>query len=98
MATSRFNDPIEPMTLGNTRANGVRSLDVSCHLEAATPRPHQEHRFFGFWLEKSLNSKVSISSAFRGAREPHDRTLPPTEVCSRARRQPAHPCRSPATG
>ena len=30
MARSRFNDPIEPMTLGNMRANGVRSLDVSC--------------------------------------------------------------------
>jgi hypothetical protein len=35
-------------------------LDVSCHLEAATPRPHQVHRFFGFWLEKSSNSKVSM--------------------------------------
>jgi hypothetical protein len=27
---ARFNEPIEPMTLGNMRANGVRSLDVSC--------------------------------------------------------------------
>jgi hypothetical protein len=27
---ARFNDPFEPMTLGNMRANGVRSLDVSC--------------------------------------------------------------------
>jgi hypothetical protein len=26
----RLNEPIEPMTLGNMRANGVRSLDVSC--------------------------------------------------------------------
>jgi hypothetical protein len=25
-----FNEPIEPMTLGNMRANGVRSPDVSC--------------------------------------------------------------------
>jgi hypothetical protein len=25
-----FKDLIEPMTLGNMRANGVRSLDVSC--------------------------------------------------------------------
>ena len=25
-----FNDAIEPMTLGNMRANGVCSLDVSC--------------------------------------------------------------------
>jgi hypothetical protein len=24
MAASRFNEPIEPMTLGNMRANGVR--------------------------------------------------------------------------
>jgi hypothetical protein len=32
MARSRFNDPIEPMTLGNMRAKGVRSLDVSCWL------------------------------------------------------------------
>ena len=32
MATKRFNDPIEPMTLGNMRANGMRSLDVSCWL------------------------------------------------------------------
>jgi hypothetical protein len=30
MVTSRFTEPIEPMTLGNMRANGVRSLDVSC--------------------------------------------------------------------
>jgi hypothetical protein len=30
MAARRFNEPIEPMTLGNMRANGVRSLDVSC--------------------------------------------------------------------
>jgi hypothetical protein len=30
MAEPRFNDPIEPMTLGNMRENGVRSLDVSC--------------------------------------------------------------------
>jgi hypothetical protein len=30
MAASRSNDLIEPMTLGNTRANGVRSLDVAC--------------------------------------------------------------------
>jgi len=28
----RFNEPIEPMTLGNMHANGVRSLAVSCHL------------------------------------------------------------------
>ena len=25
-----FNEPIEPMTLGNMRDNGVRSLAVSC--------------------------------------------------------------------
>jgi hypothetical protein len=30
LATMRLNYPIEPMTLGNLRANGVRSLDVSC--------------------------------------------------------------------
>jgi hypothetical protein len=30
MVARRTNDPIEPMTLGNMRANGVRSLDVSC--------------------------------------------------------------------
>jgi hypothetical protein len=30
MARSRFTNPIEPMTLGNMRAHGVRSLDVSC--------------------------------------------------------------------
>ena len=30
MGRSRFNDPIEPMDLGNMRANGVRSLAVSC--------------------------------------------------------------------
>jgi hypothetical protein len=32
MAATRFNEPIEPMTLGNMRANGVRSLDVCCWL------------------------------------------------------------------
>ena len=32
MTKPRFNDPIEPMTLGNMRAHGVRSLDVSCWL------------------------------------------------------------------
>src|SRR5580692_12201874 len=30
MAARRLNEPIEPMTLGNMRANGVHSLDVSC--------------------------------------------------------------------
>jgi hypothetical protein len=30
MAARRFNEPFEPMTLGNMRANGVRSLDVCC--------------------------------------------------------------------
>jgi hypothetical protein len=28
MASRRINEPIEPMTLGNMRANGVRSLAV----------------------------------------------------------------------
>ena len=28
---ARSDDPIEPMTLGNMRANGVRSLLASCH-------------------------------------------------------------------
>jgi hypothetical protein len=32
MAARRLNEPIEPMTLGNMRANGVRSLHVSCWL------------------------------------------------------------------
>jgi hypothetical protein len=32
MAPSRFNEPIQPMTLGNMRANGVYALAVSCHL------------------------------------------------------------------
>jgi hypothetical protein len=31
MARSRFNDPIEPMTLQNMRENGVRSLSIQCH-------------------------------------------------------------------
>jgi hypothetical protein len=34
MAARRINEPIEPMRLGNMRANGVRSLDVCrwlCH-------------------------------------------------------------------
>jgi hypothetical protein len=30
MMAARFNEPIQPMTLGNMRANGVRSLDVCC--------------------------------------------------------------------
>jgi hypothetical protein len=30
MTARRINEPIEPMTLGNMRANGVRSLDVCC--------------------------------------------------------------------
>jgi hypothetical protein len=29
MGARRINEPIEPMTLGNMRANGVRSLNVS---------------------------------------------------------------------
>jgi hypothetical protein len=29
-AAARINEPIEPMELGNMRANGVRSPDVSC--------------------------------------------------------------------
>jgi hypothetical protein len=31
MAGSRFNEPIEPMTLQNMRDNGVRSLSIQCH-------------------------------------------------------------------
>jgi hypothetical protein len=31
MARSRFDDPIEAMTLENMRDNGVRSLDVQSH-------------------------------------------------------------------
>ena len=27
---ARFDEPIEPMTLGNMRANGVRSPEVTC--------------------------------------------------------------------
>jgi hypothetical protein len=39
MARSRFNDPIEPMTLGNMRDNGVRSLAILPHLtESAASR------------------------------------------------------------
>jgi hypothetical protein len=30
MATKRFNEPIEAMTLANMRENGVRSLSVTC--------------------------------------------------------------------
>ena len=30
MAAKRINEPIEPMTLGNMRANGVRCLSVYC--------------------------------------------------------------------
>jgi hypothetical protein len=30
MAARRISEPIEPMTLGNMRANSVRALDVSC--------------------------------------------------------------------
>jgi hypothetical protein len=29
-AMPRFDQPIEPMTLGNMRERGVRSLNVSC--------------------------------------------------------------------
>jgi hypothetical protein len=32
IARSRFNDPIEPMTLENMRHNGVRSLAIQCHV------------------------------------------------------------------
>ena len=32
MTATRFNEPIQPMTLGNMRANGVHSLAASCHL------------------------------------------------------------------
>jgi len=32
MAARRINEPFEPMTLGNMRANGVHSLAVSCHV------------------------------------------------------------------
>ena len=45
MPATRFTEPIEPMTLGNMRANGVRSLAVSCwtcHHQAvlsAVPQP-----------------------------------------------------------
>jgi hypothetical protein len=32
MATRRLNEPIEPMTLCNMRANGVRSLAIPCRI------------------------------------------------------------------
>jgi hypothetical protein len=35
---ARFDQPIEPVTLGNMRANGVRSLVVSCGI------CHHHHR------------------------------------------------------
>jgi hypothetical protein len=31
MARSRFNDPIEQMSLDNMRQNGMRSLDIQCY-------------------------------------------------------------------
>jgi hypothetical protein len=40
MARSRFNDPIEPMTLSNMRENGVRSLAVQCHHETIINADH----------------------------------------------------------
>jgi hypothetical protein len=44
---ARFNDPIEPMTLGHMRANGVRSLDVSCwichHRTIMSAEPWPDH-------------------------------------------------------
>jgi hypothetical protein len=42
MASGRLNDPIEPMTLGNMRANGVRSLDV-CLLHVPLPQLAAAH-------------------------------------------------------
>jgi hypothetical protein len=30
MTASRFNEPIEPMTLANMRENSVRSLAIDC--------------------------------------------------------------------
>ena len=42
-----FKDLIEPMTLGNMRANGVRSLDVSCwnchHQAIISVEPWPDH-------------------------------------------------------
>jgi CRP-like cAMP-binding protein len=38
MAARRLNEPIEPTTLGNIRANGVRSLDVCRWVFGGTPR------------------------------------------------------------
>jgi hypothetical protein len=40
MAAGRLNEPIEPMTLGNMRENGVRSLDVSCRGLHRDPERH----------------------------------------------------------
>jgi len=34
---ARFDEPIEPMTLGKMRADGVRSLDVSCRFLSNPP-------------------------------------------------------------
>jgi hypothetical protein len=42
-----FKDQIEPMTLGNMRSNGVRSLDVSCwqchHQAIVSADPWPDH-------------------------------------------------------
>ena len=37
MAQPRFTDPIEPMILGNMRANGLRSLAVQFEAEEVAP-------------------------------------------------------------
>jgi hypothetical protein len=47
MAARRLNESIEPMALGNMRARGVRSLDVSCwlchHRAILSADPRSDH-------------------------------------------------------
>jgi ribosomal protein S27E len=68
-----FKDLIEPMTLGNMRANGVRSLDVSCwncHHRAimATSAPYSAAALVVTCKAAAASVKVSHSPSFSADR------------------------------
>jgi hypothetical protein len=50
MATGHLDEPIEPTTLGNMRADGVRSLDVSAASKRRMrKRPSKRHGRISDW-------------------------------------------------
>jgi hypothetical protein len=85
---ARFNDPIEPMTLGNMRANGVSSLARCVMLAVPPPGDHQRSSMAGrragadvraadgvYEVRDHRRRRPAELGGEAGAREPDRRTM-----------------------